>query len=147
MQWRFHDDRSLLGHQPGPARLLHTFLAPESGRGRQCGQRREPPVRIDHTHRLPTQVPLQPPPPPPPPPHSRCSLPRLCRCRRRTVGSSSLSLSLCLCLIFPDVNDAGRIQPRRSLAFMFPTDGRSLTDRNYGQCQQSSMLLALLSKG
>lgn len=30
-QWRFHNDRPVLGHQFGFARLLHPVLAAESG--------------------------------------------------------------------------------------------------------------------
>lgn len=55
-QRRLHDDRSLLGHQPGPPRLLHALLAPQPRRRRQRGQRRKSPVGLHHTPRLPTQV-------------------------------------------------------------------------------------------
>lgn len=56
LQWGLHDDRSILGHQSRPAWVIHAFLAPQPRRGRQHGERREPPVRVHHTHRLPTQV-------------------------------------------------------------------------------------------
>lgn len=56
LQRGLHDDRSILGHQSRPAWVIHAFLAPQPRRGRQHGERREPPVRVHHAHRLPTQV-------------------------------------------------------------------------------------------
>lgn len=58
LQRRFHDDRSLLGHQLGPARLVHAVLAPQSRRRRRRhnGQRRMPPGGLHDAHGLPTQV-------------------------------------------------------------------------------------------
>lgn len=56
LQWGFHDNRSILGYQSGPARFIYAFLAPQSRRRRQHSKRREPPVRVHHTHRLPSQV-------------------------------------------------------------------------------------------
>lgn len=56
IQWGFHNDRSILGHQPGPSWLIHTLLAPQPRRRRQHSERREPPVGVYHAHRLLTQV-------------------------------------------------------------------------------------------
>ncbi len=55
-QWGFHNNRPVLGHQPGSAGLIHPVLAAQPGQRRQCGERRQSPERSHHAHRLLTQV-------------------------------------------------------------------------------------------
>ncbi len=55
-QWGFHNNRPVLGHQPGSAGVIHPVLAAQPGQRRQCGERRQSPERSHHAHRLLTQV-------------------------------------------------------------------------------------------
>ncbi len=55
-QWGLHNNRPVLGHQPGSAGVIHPVLAAQPGQRRQCGERRQSPEWSHHAHRLLTQV-------------------------------------------------------------------------------------------